>query len=612
MKRILIANRGEIACRIIKTVQEMSHRAIAVYSDVDAQARHVRLSDEAFHLGASPAQQSYLNADKILEICRKHHIDAVHPGYGFLSENTDFAAALEKAGIVFIGPNAKAIRQMGDKISSRNIAAENGVPVIPAWTESTSATSVEDYIAQAQKIGFPLLLKAAAGGGGRGIRLIEKKEDLEQNIKSVMNEAQKYFNDSRIFLEKYIQSPRHIEIQILADKHGNIIHLGERECSIQRRYQKMIEETPSPFLDEQMRQEMAASAIKLAKAIGYDSAGTVEFIVDQDRHFYLLEMNTRLQVEHPITEMVTGVDIVEHMISSAFGQKLSIKQKDVLFQGHAIEARIIAEDPTENFMPVTGILKELSLPDEKGIRIDNGFDVGDRISVFYDSLICKIISYAQTRQDAILKLRDYLGISDFKGLKTNMSFISSILIDKNFQNGAYSTDFITSFIDQEKTTLKPSTLRSIAYHFFKKNPDSQGILISLPNNGQIFEITQEEAMGCHSDDKIKIACDRFSLEIKGRQISGKFYPIHLKSLLNIIPMEKLTKTHHQIIAPMPGLIVEILVEEGQEIVKGQNILAMEAMKMENIICSYSSGKVQKILFKAGDTVNKGDILVNFS
>jgi propionyl-CoA carboxylase alpha chain len=614
MKRILVANRSEIACRIIHTIKKMGHHAVAIYSEADASSKHVHISDEAYLIGPSPSAQSYLNLKAILSLCQKEKIDAVHPGYGFLSENADFVRELTKAGIVFIGPNTDVISLMGDKITARESALKQNVPVVPGWSDQSA--DIAAYTNEAQKIGFPVLLKAAGGGGGRGIRIIHSAENFGESLQSVRNEAQKYFSDDRIFLEKYIEDPRHIEIQVLADKHGNIIHLGERECSIQRRYQKLIEETPSPFVDEKLRDKMASSAINLCKAIGYDSAGTVEFIVDKDKNFYFLEVNTRLQVEHPITEMITGVDIVKEMINSAFGKKLKYTQKDIAFKGHAIEARIIAEDPVNGFVPSTGIIKDIQFPQMKNLRIDSGFEVGDRISVYYDSLICKVIAYGKNRKDAVSLLKNVITQSHIEGVETNLSFTNAILAQPAFQKGLLSTHFIPTYFDEDNLFPLPDSkdilnfIAVIGAYYQKANNTKQDLYLKIDGIEKGFQVSYKDyAKTKDHSYKIRQVDNKYILFHEGRQIVATIYPAHYEKLLTLLPKEKQSARHHQIIAPMPGLIVDILVEEGQKVEKGQGVISMEAMKMENVLRANMSGQISKIYFNRGDTVNKQDILL---
>ena len=448
-KKILIANRGEIACRIIKTAKKMKIKTVAVFSDADRYAEHVRLADEAAYIGLSPASDSYLRADLIIKACKEKKCDALHPGYGFLSENSSFAESLSKAGITFIGPSKSAIASMGDKIESKKIAKSANVNTVPGHIGIIK--NKNDAIKIADEIGYPVMIKASAGGGGKGMRIAFSSDQVEDNFERASSEALKSFGDKRIFIEKFITEPRHIEIQILADNFGNAIYLGERECSIQRRNQKVIEEAPSPFLDEQTRKQMGDQAVKLSKKVGYSSAGTVEFIVDKDKNFYFLEMNTRLQVEHPVTELITGIDLVEQMIKIAYGKKLEISQKDVLLNGSAIETRIYAENPYKNFLPSIGRLtkyhppKETKHSDGTITRNDTGVREGDEVSIFYDPMIAKLCSWGKTRDLSINRMESALDNFSLEGIDHNISFLSAILANKRFKSG----DISTAFLDEE-------------------------------------------------------------------------------------------------------------------------------------------------------------------
>ena len=444
-KKILIANRGEIACRVIKTARRMGIATVAVYSDADKDALHVEMADEAVHIGPPPSAQSYLVIDKIVQACKDTGAEAVHPGYGFLSEREAFAEALAKIGVAFIGPNMKAIAAMGDKIESKKLAVAAGVSTVPGFVGEIENAAHAKAIAK--DIGYPVMVKASAGGGGKGLRIVHKEADLVQAIQSSQNEARASFGDDRLFVEKFVTEPRHIEIQLMGDKHGNVIYLNERECSIQRRHQKVIEEAPSPFLDEKTRKAMGEQAVALAKAVGYDSAGTVEFIVDKDRNFYFLEMNTRLQVEHPVTELITGIDLVEMMIRSAAGEKLSVAQKDVKLNGWAIESRIYAEDPYRGFLPSTGRLVRYRPPAEgtRGgvtVRNDTGVYEGGEISMFYDPMIAKLCTHAPTRDAAIDTMAEALDEFRIQGINHNIAFLTAIMHHGRFRDGRLTTGFI--------------------------------------------------------------------------------------------------------------------------------------------------------------------------
>ncbi len=444
-KKILIANRGEIACRVIKTARKMGIKTVAVYSDADRDALHVDMADEAVHIGPPPAAQSYLLMDKIVEACRATGAEAVHPGYGFLSEREAFPVALAKAGVVFIGPNSGAIAAMGDKIESKKAAAKAKVSTVPGSIEEIA--DAKRAVKIAEEIGYPVMIKASAGGGGKGMRIAFNRKECEEGFVSARSEAKSSFGDDRVFIEKFIVNPRHIEIQVLGDKHGNVIYLGERECSIQRRNQKVIEEAPSPLLDEKTRRAMGEQAVALAKAVGYDSAGTVEFVAGQDRSFFFLEMNTRLQVEHPVTELVTGIDLVEQMIRVAAGEKLSLKQADVKLKGWAVESRVYAEDPYRNFLPSIGRLVRYQPPPEGQkdgvtVRNDTGVFEGGEISMFYDPMIAKLVTHAPTREAAIAAQADALDAFYIDGIQHNIPFLSALMQHPRWQKGELSTGFI--------------------------------------------------------------------------------------------------------------------------------------------------------------------------
>ena len=441
MNKVLIANRGEIAVRILRACRELGIETIAVYSEADRQALHVRYADEAYLLGPAPSRQSYLLGDKIIAIAQKTGADAIHPGYGFLAERADFAQACQNAGILFIGPKPSAIAAMGDKMKARNTVIAAGVPVVPG-TEGEGSLSDEDLLAVAPKIGFPLLIKATAGGGGKGMREVQNIGEMPALLQSARREAESSFGDGNVYLEKLVEGARHIEIQILADQQGNTIYLNERECSIQRRHQKLIEEAPSPFVDDELRRKMGCVAVKAAQAVGYVNAGTIEFLVDKDKHFYFLEMNTRLQVEHPITELITGVDIVKEQIRIARGRQLSYKQEDIKINGAAIECRINAEDPYNSFMPSTGIIAHSILPTGPGVRVDTGVYSGFEITPYYDPLIAKLVVWGETRAQAILRMRRALEEYRIVGVRTNIPFHQAMMDSHRFMGGQYDTRFV--------------------------------------------------------------------------------------------------------------------------------------------------------------------------
>ncbi|GAP62408.1 3-methylcrotonyl-CoA carboxylase alpha subunit [Ardenticatena maritima] len=443
-EKILIANRGEIAVRIIRACRELGVRTVAVYSDADAHARHVFLADEAVHIGAAPATDSYLRGERIIEAALQTGAQAIHPGYGFLSENADFAEAVNAAGLVFIGPPPDAIRAMGSKTAARETMQRAGVPVVPGYQ---GGGAFEDYAAAAERIGYPILVKAAAGGGGKGMRIVEHPNTLRDAIEAAQREAQKAFGDGRVYLEKYVREPHHVEVQVLADTHGTVLHLCERECSVQRRHQKIIEESPSPLLDEALRERMGAAAVAAARAVGYVNAGTVEFLVDADRNFYFLEMNTRLQVEHPVTELVVGLDLVKWQLRIAAGERLPFTQSDIRQHGHAIECRIYAEDPANGFLPATGTILKAVEPSTPWVRVDTGVGTGDTITHYYDPMIAKLIVWGETRTDAIARMEQALRDYTLLGITHNIPFLLDVLHHPDFQHGRVTTDWV------EKTML---------------------------------------------------------------------------------------------------------------------------------------------------------------
>jgi acetyl-CoA carboxylase biotin carboxylase subunit len=459
--KILIANRGEIACRIIRACRELKIRTVAVYSDADKSALHVRMADEAYHIGPSPSIESYLRSDKIIEVAKNAGAEAIHPGYGFLSENANFVREVTKNGIVFIGPPPEAMEAMGGKISARKIAMNAGVPVVPGTVEPVE--TAEEALEIAKKYGFPVMLKASAGGGGKGMRFVERESDLRSAFETARNEAKAAFGDECVYIEKAVVRPRHIEIQVFSDSYGNHVHLGERECSIQRRHQKVIEECPSPINDPALRSKMGECAVKIAQAVGYVGAGTVEFLVsDETKDFYFLEMNTRLQVEHPVTELVTGIDLVKEQIRVASGEKLSFRQEDIEWKGHAIECRIYAEDPENNFMPSPGKITRLRIPQGHGIRDDGGVYEGMEVSIYYDPMISKFCTYGRNRQEAIDRMRRALQEYEIGGIKTTLPFFREIIEDEEFQNGLLDTGFIERWQKRRRKIEPPQIEKDFA------------------------------------------------------------------------------------------------------------------------------------------------------
>ena len=652
-KKILIANRGEIACRIISTCKKLSIPTVAVYSDADKRSLHVSLADESVNIGPAPSIDSYLSIDKIIDACKQVGADAVHPGYGFLSENHIFMNRLEKEDITFIGPSEEPIRVMGDKIESKIFAIDAGVNTVPG--HQGVVKSVEDALLIAKKVGFPVMIKASAGGGGKGMRIANDENDVPDAFTSSINEAKSSFGDDRIFIEKFITKPRHIEIQILADSHGNVVHLGERECSIQRRNQKIIEESPSPFVDDRLRGKMGEQAVLLAKKVGYTSAGTVEFIVDEKRNFYFLEMNTRLQVEHPVTELVTGFDLVEEMIKIAAGEKLNVTQDDIKFKGWAIESRIYAEDPERNFMPSTGRLIRYKPP--KGmsnIRNDTGVYEGDEISMLYDPMISKLCSYADTRLEACRLMQNALNNFEISGIKNNLNLLASIVKSKKFLDGDINTGFIAEeypngFSSEIKSREDSLMFSLVAIFADIKNNNSKNnnnlklnersLVASVGNNifefkvynaikntiiehdGRVISLESDWNPGDRSI-KIKIDEDIVTLQIqsgvKGYKVSGfglsgtvKIRSEIAQELSAYMIKKVVTKNTKIIKCPMPGLVISIDIEQGQIIEDGDKLCTIEAMKMENIIRSEVAGVIKKIHCKEGESLSTDQIMIEF-
>jgi propionyl-CoA carboxylase alpha chain len=657
IKKILIANRGEIACRIIKTANKMNIKTVAVYSEADKHADFVKLADESYLIGPSSPNESYLVIKKIIEIAKKSKSNAIHPGYGFLSENYNFVKALEKEKIKFIGPNKNAITKMGDKIESKNLANKLKLNIIPGHTEAIK--DPKKAIKISEKIGFPVLLKASAGGGGKGMRIVESRKDLEANLKAAQSEALNSFGDDRVFIEKYITNPRHIEIQILCDKHGNQIHLGERECSIQRRYQKVIEECPSSFVDKELREAMAEQALRLAKEVKYDSAGTVEFVVDNDRNFYFLEMNTRLQVEHPVTELVTGIDLVEQMINCADGKKLNLKQKDINLNGWSIESRIYAEDPLKDFLPSIGRLIDYHEPQQKNkteiIRNDTGVSGGSDISIFYDPMISKLAVHEKTRTKAIDLMINALQQYYITGVDHNIAFLISTLKNKDFRSGSISTNFIKenypkgyyfnyglskSLIEKfnyaaifiyKKLNINITNLdlsvisKKITSDFEIKSHkliDKNLSMIVVHKNKEIvlhslWKINQKIMELNINDEKSFVKINKinnfnqFSITIEDCSLDLIVAPNKNKALFEYMPEIKREDLSKKLISPMPGLIKSISIKKGQLIKQGEELVIIEAMKMENILKSEKDCLVEDVLIKEGSSVSTDEVLITF-
>ncbi|WP_281972736.1 acetyl-CoA carboxylase biotin carboxylase subunit [Ruegeria faecimaris] len=677
--KILIANRGEIACRVIKTARKMGIGTVAIYSDADKNALHVSMADEAVHIGPPPANQSYIVIDRVMEAIRQSGAQAVHPGYGFLSENSRFAQALDAEGVAFIGPPVGAIESMGDKITSKKIAQEAGVSTVPGYMGLIE--DADEAVKISNEIGYPVMIKASAGGGGKGMRIAWTDDEAREGFQSSKNEAANSFGDDRIFIEKFVTQPRHIEIQVLCDSHGNGIYLGERECSIQRRNQKVVEEAPSPFLDEATRKAMGEQAVALAKAVDYASAGTVEFIVDGDKNFYFLEMNTRLQVEHPVTELITGVDLVEQMIRVAAGEKLSISQDDVTLTGWAIENRLYAEDPYRGFLPSIGRLTRYRPPQETAagpllvndkwqgeapsgeaaVRNDTGVYEGGEISMYYDPMIAKLCTWAPTRDQAIEAMRVALDSFEVEGIGHNLPFLSAVMDHPIFIKGEMTTAFIEEQYPDgfQGVELPEADLRQIAAscaamhrvaeirrtrvsgrmdnherkvgkrwvvtlqgqeYAVQVNADKEGATVKF-EDGATLRVASEWTPG---DQLAVLDVDGSPLVLKADKISGGFrirnrgadMKVHVRrprqaELAKLMPEKLPPDTSKLLLCPMPGLIVKVDVEVGQEVQEGQALCTIEAMKMENILRAEKKGTVAKINAGPGDSLAVDDVIIEF-
>ena len=666
--KILIANRGEIACRVIKTARKMGIKTVAVYSDADRDARHVALADESVHIGAAPSRESYLLADRIIAACKQTGAQAIHPGYGFLSENAEFAKRVEDEGMVFIGPKHYSISAMGDKIESKRLAGKAGVNCIPGVNDA---------------IGYPVMIKASAGGGGKGLRVAHDDKEAHEGFTSCRNEARNSFGDDRVFIEKFVEEPRHIEIQLVGDAHGNVVYLNERECSIQRRHQKVIEEAPSPFISDATRKAMGEQAVALAKAVKYQSAGTVEFVVGKDQSFYFLEMNTRLQVEHPVTECITGLDLVELMIRVAAGEKLPLTQADVKRDGWAIECRINAEDPFRNFLPSTGRLVRFAPPAEsmfaadtdqwQGIRVDTGVREGGEIPMYYDSMIAKLIVHGKDRQEAIAKMRAALDGFVIRGISSNIPFQAALLSHPDFVSGNFNTGFIAAhyaqgFRAEDVPHADPDFLVALAA-FVRRKSRERAMAISgqLPGYGvkvgHDFCVITLNDTGAHTYTRVHV--DEVVGQIGSAVITlaGKKYAITSHSRLNDIcisgecngqpftaqierstprnplallvqhngtrietmvvsprmaelyqkmPFKPAPDMSKYVLSPMPGLLVDVAVQVGQKVQAGERVAVIEAMKMENVLFAAADGIVGKVLAAKGDNLTVDQPIVEFA
>jgi propionyl-CoA carboxylase alpha chain len=663
-EKILIANRGEIACRVIRTARRLGIATVSVYSDADREALHVRMADEAVHIGEAPAAKSYLVIDRILKAVRDTGAQAVHPGYGFLSERAEFVDALAAEGVAFIGPPADAIRAMGDKITSKKLAAEAGVSIVPGFMGLIHDAGHAVRIAS--EIGYPVMIKASAGGGGKGMRIAHSDDDAREGFERSRSEAASSFGDDRIFVEKFIERPRHIEIQVLGDKHGTVIHLGERECSIQRRNQKVVEEAPSPFLDTATREAMGAQAVALARAVDYHSAGTVEFIVDAARNFYFLEMNTRLQVEHPVTELVTDIDLVEQMIRVAAGERLERTQSEVTLTGWAIESRLYAEDPYRNFLPSIGRLVRYRPPEEghwedRCVRNDTGVFEGGEISINYDPMIAKLCTWAPDRARAIRAMRDALDAFELEGIGHNLPFLAAVMHNPRFEAGDISTAFIAEEYPDgfEGAALGEDTRRRLAalaahIHAVREERAARisGVMANHPRRVPSDWVTgldgtdiafaiERDAHGSTvalvDGSRMQIACDwrpgdtLARAVIDGERMVVKVQPVtggvrlrhagvdlvvtvrppRHAELMARMPEKSQSDASRHLLCPMPGLVVRIDVAEGEEIFVGQALAMIEAMKMENVLRAERNGRVAKVLAKAGDSLAVDDVIMEF-
>ena len=643
-KKILIANRGEIACRLIKTCRKMGIDTVAIYSSIDKGAHHTLLAHEAYELKGDKASETYLNESKIIEIAKKTGCDALHPGYGFLSENASFAKSVKEAGLTFIGPSPLIIQQMGDKITAKQLAEEANVPLVPGTrTALKHEQEIQDFAALH---GYPLLLKAAAGGGGKGMRVVETADDISSAFTRTRSEAQSSFKDDRIFIEKYIQTPRHIEIQVLGDNHGNLIHLGERDCSLQRRHQKVIEESPSPFITEALRHEMIECALALSRKVAYNSVGTVEFIVTSNHRFYFLEMNTRLQVEHPVTEAVTGLDLVEEMIKSAANLPLQYTQDQIRFTGHAIEARLYAENPEENFMPSSGPLSRYTLPLSSSTRVDTGVREGDMVSIYYDPMIAKIITHGTDRLQALEKLKIFLAKLVINGLDHNANFLQKLLETQAVQSGSYHTHTIETFCKSSQGWLDVSLLQkeqflclSFCLHsvFFPRKENFPQKLLAIINN-KPFNFTAPSPDSLYHETafyqfSLKWILKRrvFSCNINGCLVIGQVtalpsalqitafgHTVEVKvmspdtwSLYSYLPKTKDKKDIKTLRSPLPGLLISLPISIGDRVKKGQILAVIEAMKMENTLKSPMQAVIKDILVKNNDSLDKDQIMIKF-
>ncbi len=671
-KKILIANRGEIACRVMKTAKKMGIKTVAVYSEADKEARHVQLADEAVCIGPAPSRESYLVMDRIIQACKDTGAEAVHPGYGFLSENEQFAKRCEEEGIVFIGPKYQSIAAMGDKIASKKLALAANVNTIPGHNEAIATT--EEAVKIAQGIGYPVMIKASAGGGGKGLRVAFNDKEAAEGFVACKTEAMNSFGDDRIFIEKFVEGPRHIEIQVLGDSQGNVVYLNERDCSIQRRHQKVIEEAPSPFIDPVTRKAMGEQAVALTKAVNYQSAGTVEFVVGKDKSFYFLEMNTRLQVEHPVTESITGLDLVEQMIRVAAGEKLAFKQEDVKLDGWSMECRINADDPFRNFLPSTGRLVKYRPPEsENGVRVDTGVYEGGEIPMFYDSMIAKLIVHGKDRSEAIEKMRAALNNFVIRGIHSNIPFQAALLQHPRFVSGDFTTGFIAEEYPEgfKKDSVQPADPKRLAalaafmrYRYLEHIKMIDGQLVGhemvIAKKFVVVTGAQSGSMNDPREEPVRIelkdgiysvyiddvdGVSRYDIESNWRPgqiclhatinraskitaqverrgvkfilvLDGAHYECMVLSPLGAelqrrMPVKLPPDTSKLVMSPMPGLLTKIAVKVGEAVTAGQKLASIEAMKMENTLSAMQDGVVAEICAKEGDSLAVDQLIIRF-
>ncbi|MFH0811940.1 MAG: acetyl-CoA carboxylase biotin carboxylase subunit [Pseudomonadota bacterium] len=665
-KKLLIANRGEIALRIMRTCKQMGIGTVAVFSEADFRSLHVREADEAAFIGSPKPAASYLVKEKMIDVAIKYNCQAIHPGYGFLSENYEFAEMVFKAGLIFIGPSPSVIATMGDKVASKALAIKAGLPVVPGCLQPLS--DLKEALTIAEEIGYPVLLKPTAGGGGRGMRVVTRQEELASALKSSREETRKAFGDDKVFLERYIPHPRHVEIQIVADHHGTVIHLGERECSVQRRYQKIIEETPSTAVDNALRSKLGTMACKLAREVGYTNAGTVEFILDREKNVYFMEMNTRLQVEHPVTEMVTFVDIVELQLLIASGKPLTDRKEEVSINRWAIEARICAEDPSRGFFPTTGMITRYTAPRGSHIRVDSGIEDGSLVSIYYDSLLSKVIAWGETREEARKALVHALNGYHIEGLVSNVDFVNAILNHPAFIAGQLSTGFIEEHFENGETKIPPprellqrmalvatlvyhnrgnlarSSLKPLVAHVGGTSHEKPWHQYMVKGENDLFEIRLQGEQISRTwtiwvnESRYEVVTPEFEyyrrrlkLKINGEtplfrlQYHGNFIwvafcgvtrtfeiysPLEWK-LAQYMPKPKKVPVDDVLRCPMPGLVVEIKVNKGERIYRGQELVIIESMKMESGVASICDGEIDEVMVTVGQPVETGDILFTF-